>query len=66
EQKHAERIFGFFERLHSEKDYPGTGMGLAITRRIIERHQGRIEAFSEPDQGARFVITLPLRQLLTA
>ncbi len=59
EDKHADRIFGVFVRLHSHAEYEGTGMGLAICRRIVERHGGRIIARGVPNQGATFVITLP-------
>lgn len=61
EQMHAERIFAPFQRLHPAHVYSGTGIGLAICRKIVERHHGRIEAFGEPGCGARFVITLPLQ-----
>ena len=58
--KHAKRIFSPFERLHSQEEYEGTGVGLAICRRIVEGHGGRIWAESEPGQGARFRFSLPL------
>lgn len=57
-----EKIFEVFHRLHGRNQYEGTGVGLAICRKIIERHNGRISAYGEPGQGSRFVITLPKRQ----
>ncbi|WP_425617357.1 CHASE3 domain-containing protein [Anatilimnocola sp. NA78] len=62
EQVYADRIFELFQRLHGRDEYQGTGMGLAICRKIIERHAGNIAAHSEPNQGTRFVFTLPIQQ----
>ena len=59
EQSFAEKIFAPFQRLHGRSEYKGTGIGLAVCRRIIERHNGTVEAFSEPGQGARFELYLP-------
>lgn len=59
EQSFAEKIFAPFQRLHGRSEYKGTGIGLAVCRRIVERHNGQISAFSEPGKGTRFVITIP-------
>ena len=53
------RIFGIFERLHREEDYPGTGIGLAIVRKAVERMGGRSGVDSKPGQGSRFWVELP-------
>lgn len=61
DDQYAEQIFKVFHRLHSRTDYEGTGVGLAVCRKIVERHGGSILAKSRPDEGAAFVITLPVR-----
>ena len=64
--KETDRIFGVFERLHSRTEYEGSGIGLALCRRIAERHGGTITAESQPGEGARFTVTLPVSQLSAA
>ncbi|AFZ16190.1 PAS domain S-box protein [Allocoleopsis franciscana] len=62
DEKYLDRIFNAFQRLHGRSEYEGTGMGLAICRKIVERHDGTITAQSSPNLGATFIITLPLQQ----
>jgi signal transduction histidine kinase len=62
EEAYLDRIFELFQRLHGRNEYEGTGMGLAICRKIAERHGGGITAQSAPGQGATFIVTLPLTQ----
>jgi signal transduction histidine kinase len=59
DMQYHDRIFGIFERLHRQEDYPGTGVGLAIVRKVAERHGGRAWAESTPGQGSTFFLALP-------
>jgi signal transduction histidine kinase len=63
DEQYAERIFKPFERLHGRSEFEGTGMGLAICRKIVKRHGGSIDVTSQPNEGCKFSVTLPLKQV---
>jgi len=62
DEKYMDKIFAVFQRLHGRTEYEGTGVGLAVCRRIVDRHHGTITANSQPGKGATFIVTLPLKQ----
>lgn len=63
DEKYLDRIFHVFQRLHGRDAYEGTGIGLAVCRKIATRHGGTVTAQSQPGQGATFLVTLPMRQV---
>ncbi|RYG46312.1 hypothetical protein EON79_10485 [bacterium] len=62
EPRYADKIFTIFQRLHGRGEYEGNGIGLAIVRKIVERHGGGITATSEPGEGATFEVSIPPRR----
>ena len=64
EPQYADKIFELFQRLHSRSEYEGTGIGLAICKRIVQNHKGTIRATGKPDAGACFKIYLPITSIL--
>ena len=63
DEKYLDKIFAVFQRLHGRTEYEGTGVGLAVCRRIVDRHHGSIIARSRPGEGATFIVTLPVCQV---
>jgi signal transduction histidine kinase len=61
DQKYAEQIFDMFRRLHSSAEYEGTGIGLALCKKIVDMHRGFISAIGRPGEGAVFIVSLPLQ-----
>ena len=64
-EQYLDRIFQVFQRLHSRSEYEGTGIGLAVCRKIADRHGGTISAKSEEGNGATFIVTLPMKQRMS-
>ncbi len=65
-EEYAERIFGVFQRLHGRSEFEGSGIGLSVCKKIVERHGGSIEAKSVPGEGATFIIDLPIGHAVAA
>ena len=61
DQKYAEEIFGMFKRLHHNSEFQGTGIGLALCKKIVEQHKGFISARSKINEGSTFIISLPVQ-----
>jgi light-regulated signal transduction histidine kinase (bacteriophytochrome) len=64
EPQYQERVFGIFRRLHTQSEYPGTGIGLAVCRRVVERHGDKIRVTSVPGQGSTFYFTIPHEEVV--
>ncbi len=66
DQKYAEEIFGMFKRLHHNSEFQGTGIGLALCKKIVEQHKGYISARSKINEGSTFIISLPVNRIAEA
>jgi signal transduction histidine kinase len=60
DQKYAEEIFGMFKRLHHSTEFQGTGIGLALCKKIVEQHRGYISARSKINEGSTFIVSIPM------